>query len=706
MRPGSRLNAPVREAGGEFSYNGKKYNTYFKEEVRPGTQTPITDVAVERTQPGLQTGEVPAMENFDLSGFAKKPGVALDNINPVLGGYLNSLPAHLRRFVTITSGTDSAGIHSKKSKHGHGDALDLRYNPELYAHIASDPLAIKLGLKTIDPNHGTAPHIHLQYSGQNYAGGGEVKLKKPFTYKYGGMTFTVDKPTDYTVYGKGDKTEDITMMDTKTGKSYGAMRYGERIFDQHSSLAMRAIMGAGIGKLQKQAALGEHVYNELLTHKNSDGTREFAGGGEAGPGDDRKKLLEQIAKLEAEQQTYELKKRGESKNQARTNAQRQAAASDEFKARERSRLLGEAKKVMDTVHYGGYQPLLGASNEDKLAKARRLIDSASNQGTPASTPRTPAVAPKPMKPPTQYYEKPSAPLPTPAPGKSAIPGVPSRAAMMGAGVGKPAPNVSAIGRPVIDTPKPIAGSDQQDFNQAFAALSIAKSKDPIADPLNARIPGLNADIEKQRLAGMVKPEVKPYDASNLASNLLDVGRIVTGAVMASKKTPVWSPPAQFTQYQSELASRKNQGYAAPEWNAINGQIADNYSAGQTALTNSLGSGSTPGLVLAGLTRLNQQRAASTSGAMLGDVSRRAQNFGAYGNSVQQGLQLDRQLFDDNLSRVVSGQQGGVASGGCGTTDRFQQRKLLDECLWGRPSSLYQRLMKAQIDAGRTKRPKH
>lgn len=89
----------------------------------------------------------------------KYDNIDLSRMNPKILSYLGSLPEDLQKEITITSAND--GKHSKDSYHYKDRAIDLAYNEKLYNHIATDANRHMSQLTLIDPNHGTAPHIHL-----------------------------------------------------------------------------------------------------------------------------------------------------------------------------------------------------------------------------------------------------------------------------------------------------------------------------------------------------------------------------------------------------------------------------------------------------------------------------------------------------------------------------------------------------------------
>lgn len=97
----------------------------------------------------------------------KTKNVNLQGLNGNISKYLNTLPENLRKALVATSGNDDK--HMKGSKHYNSNAIDLRYNEEAYKYMMNDPIFKQMGLKMANPNHGTAPHLHIET--MKYGGG-------------------------------------------------------------------------------------------------------------------------------------------------------------------------------------------------------------------------------------------------------------------------------------------------------------------------------------------------------------------------------------------------------------------------------------------------------------------------------------------------------------------------------------------------------
>lgn len=102
----------------------------------------------------------------------KDESVNISGLSNRILSYLETLPEGIRNKLLATSGNDS-DVHAPGSKHYKGGALDLRFDKDVYNYLKNDPNFKNSGLRTLDPNHGTAPHIHIE----EYKMGGKYKVK-------------------------------------------------------------------------------------------------------------------------------------------------------------------------------------------------------------------------------------------------------------------------------------------------------------------------------------------------------------------------------------------------------------------------------------------------------------------------------------------------------------------------------------------------
>lgn len=143
-------------------------------------------------------------ENVSLDWLKRKSDkVKLNGLNPSISKYLTSLPEDLRSSLVATSGNDDK--HSKNSLHYNNNAIDLRFNQRAYEYIKNDPVAKKLGINLLNPNHGTAPHLHLETKKT----GGVVGK-----YKFGGNTLYATTSSSQRI-GLNDSRYDSAVFSTE-----------------------------------------------------------------------------------------------------------------------------------------------------------------------------------------------------------------------------------------------------------------------------------------------------------------------------------------------------------------------------------------------------------------------------------------------------------------------------------------------------------
>nr|WP_293840321.1 LysM peptidoglycan-binding domain-containing protein [uncultured Arsenicibacter sp.] len=274
-------------AGGIFNYNGKAYTTNFKEEEKPqnsGVLPRFSGNINDLNIPGIKEriGAVESNNNYNavnpntgaLGKYQFLPGTLRDYgvrpaeflKNPALQERVmethiqRKLPAAMAMFsryggMNNLSPVDYIlGIHFKGQR---GFERELK-NGSLN--------------KATNINPSTNEYIARSY--QRTADAGDT-----MEFKFGGLAFRVQKPADYTIYPKGSKKEDLTMIDESTGKLFGRMRIGEYIMPQDKSLAAGAVMEMDIPRSEKVNALGHMMYQQLEEKPLGLPIQVFADGG-------------------------------------------------------------------------------------------------------------------------------------------------------------------------------------------------------------------------------------------------------------------------------------------------------------------------------------------------------------------------------------------------------------------------------------------
>lgn len=131
------------------------------EDFAPETDEYESDLSFLLQDIGSYEGNTGVVNMVASTLKTKDSSVNISKTDNRLLKYLNSLPENIKSSLLITSGNDYDG-HENNSKHYSNKALDLRYVPQLHDYIKNDPTAKALGINVLNPNHGTAPHTHIQ----------------------------------------------------------------------------------------------------------------------------------------------------------------------------------------------------------------------------------------------------------------------------------------------------------------------------------------------------------------------------------------------------------------------------------------------------------------------------------------------------------------------------------------------------------------
>lgn len=126
--------------------------------------------------------------------WKSKGGLSYAKLHVAFEEYLSSLPKAMQDWIVITSTT--GGNHASRSYHYVSMAIDISCRgteaDEYVLAIFSDPLLSRFGLWTLDPNHGTSPHIHLEYRGsRNEFGSYTLPSSKVSSGESGGVSQAV-----------------------------------------------------------------------------------------------------------------------------------------------------------------------------------------------------------------------------------------------------------------------------------------------------------------------------------------------------------------------------------------------------------------------------------------------------------------------------------------------------------------------------------
>lgn len=538
----------------------------------------------------------------------------------------------------------------------------------------------------------------------------------------------VTKEGGYTIYPDDDKvSEDLVMIDKKTGQQHGASRYGEYLVSQNNTLKAGEVM-AGKGSYQhKVLELGKILYEQLDKKPVDVPVDYYVEGGPILP----KKVIDQFR--QHNQQLIDNWQSVASRNVI-TGAQQNRKA-------EAQKIIDGAKQNLAALDRGeinydaGRDALINKSSGQvfslKTLRQRGAYDNNSGFHTqqqyrigsedsfagniPIGTPS--AATPPPIQIPgiVSYPKTPQ----SQGVGQSANrAGVPTTAALTNSIV-QPQTVASGQTTPVVPQNNPNPGKTGRGGKKATAPVVTAPAT---PGRLNLNIPAIPSLATNERAAGIVENQLDPYgrkvaalnaqieaigkdltdqngqtdkkpgiDLTNLAGNVTDIGRLAAGVSLASK--PIESPsiPQQWMSYMGELSQRKNQGLTPEEMALGSNLIANNFRQGVSALTNTTGGGASPGVVLAGLSNLGLQRGMQTQNLLVTDALRRGDNFNRYGAGVAQTTAMEQGIQADRIARQT--QDRGVGIGLIGAAlQNMEQRNIASQ-----NDDLWNKVMQAQVN---------
>ncbi len=560
----------------------------------------------------------------DISWVKKKAdSVDIEHLSSPVKKYLNTLPDSLRQSVLITSGNDFDG-HAEGSSHYKDMAVDMRWNPNLYNYILNDAIAKRMGISTVNPNHGTAKHIHLQYKNLKYGG---LLLKD-------GMK----------LYQDGDKSEDIAMFDKVTGHMIGQMRYGERIFDQKATKTIELLAKKGDDK-----KLGEFVKKELATH--DDVVENFVKGGPVRPKPTAQKAKELGSAID---RFFGLAPGSSLNNDFNfNNLNLQPFANAMFNIPPTTQLgtgIPEISNIFRTPQLGpnagnGLPNVSGGGNASGAGSGTNVPANSSEVKTVQKT--------------INDFIRSNAQFTRDATGKI-IDNPNFRNGKLYGNDGKEIPLglVKEDGRLGPQTEQGIALFNQNPSGRKIN-YSIKDGKVSFDNIDKGNFLGDVKSLANQKFTSGFSPlAINPGSQENGTNTGQNIGNVfgsmkgtfgnlsngIQAAIAtynaANTEIPEYNLPPEYQELQRDLYSRRNQGFTPSEVGAFNDMNAQSRMAGFGEIKSTVGSGGTAGAVLGAIGNLDRNQRNSNNAFISANNQVRSQNYGRYANMVMSDQQRD------------------------------------------------------------------
>lgn len=420
--------------------------------------------------------------------------------------------------------------------------------------------------------------------------------------------------------------------------SWGAARYGERILDQEANGIIKAIVRSDFEESHKKNLLGQFLFDEIHTHEDFGGQsnttlQAFAKGNETKP--------------------YSLSKK--------------ASAAD----------LLSAKKLFNTWAKGkGLNTLKldGTFGQD-------VVSAFANYNADSSNLRK--IAPS---------------------GQEIIDASGSTAYLVDKlGLGKMLPdlNIRPLDRIVgYDKAGKAVYSSETDVRQVLDPAS-GKVRVIGDDYLSEKYPAWETPATTTTVdpAGEVSDDSseerrKAFNRSSAVRNGISVIEGLAGGLMATTDIPKWGPTQEYQTMKGEVTARRDQGYTAEEQANINQQLNNNYAAGVSAIRSVAGNGGNQGSVLAALGSLNNNLQSSYLQTAASGAALARNNYSRYQNMVMADLDLDRQIFQQDLNNAMETKQNGLAMVQDASQKIFEEQMYRDS--YG-PDSMYNEYLESRIN---------
>lgn len=449
------------------------------------------------------------------------------------------------------------------------------------------------------------------------------------------------------LYADGDKTEDLFLVDKSKAKelgidgllneiSFGQARKGERILDQKSNIFIEQIMDSNYDNYTKKAMLGEHLFDEILTHSDFDGEsnvlHNFAEGGKIGTKPYRQRERKILSGYTASNNPLV-------KPTAKSNTVKEFQATYNLWAKDHN------------------LPGIGVDGKYGKQTAAALVNWNN------SNPRT--ISP-------QLTGNKITGLTL-----NAGTAIPLAESITGYDVkGKATTADLAPRAPLTAQVNPLAGD-------ALARVNAETSAVPGTIATNAK-----------KSPGTTNNATSDFQRQNLFGNLTDLATAgIGGLISANNPIPRYERPELYNAYLEDAVARKDQGFTPEEQASINQGLTNNYATNVATVKSVTGGGASQGAVLGALGQASSQLDSSFLQASIADTQQKRQNQGLYRQAVMTDLGIDQNIFQQD-------QQAALAQRGAGlqlldsSLQNMQDRSQYNS-QYG-PGTLYDQLQQAQL----------
>jgi hypothetical protein len=141
-------------------------------------------------------------------------------------------------------------------------------------------------------------------------------------------------------------------------------------------------------------------------------------------------------------------------------------------------------------------------------------------------------------------------------------------------------------------------------------------------------------------------------------NVYDLGRLGIGLSGAMQETPTWARPNNWNSYLGRMEQASHQGFTPAEASLAHQNAINSY-ASDIANINNAGGGNA-GTILGNYGRAAGSLYHNQADMATRDAELQRQNLAAYGGALGQDVGYGRQIYEDNLRKIMQNKQSGAA----------------------------------------------
>lgn len=154
----------------------------------------------------------------------------------------------------------------------------------------------------------------------------------------------------------------------------------------------------------------------------------------------------------------------------------------------------------------------------------------------------------------------------------------------------------------------------------------------------------------QTTSAAKKPE---FDMGAALDIGMDLGRVLIGAIGASKELPEYEVPRAWKKYVQKMRDMQNEGLTPEERALANKTMMSNYQVGIQSIRNAVGGSGSAGSVLAALTGLGGDMQNAALKILSSDVQKRQQNLANYGNVLRTDMEIGMAQYQQAYNEALS-----------------------------------------------------